>query len=296
MKLADEIKASFKAGNNLIKLIYINIALFIAVQFVNVILFLFRAESSAFSLVDILSLPADGKSLLLRPWSIFTYMFLHEGFLHILFNMLWLYWFGTIFLKFQNQKKLLTIYLLGGISGGLLYIISYNIFPVFADVKDLAVALGASASVMAIVIAATSIAPDFPVYIPFINDVKIKYIAVFFIVTDIMQIPLGNAGGHIAHIGGALLGYFYIHKLNQGQDIGAGFDRLMERLFSLFKSKPAKNMKVKHSRPVTDMEYNARKAEKQARIDQILEKVSRSGYDSLTKEEKDILFNMSNNK
>ena len=294
MKLFNEIKDSFKGGTSLIKLIYINIAVFVVVQLFHVVGFLFKLEDSSTSLINILSLPADGNSLLFRPWSFFTYMFLHDRFFHLLFNMLWLFWFGQIFLRFLDEKKLLTVYLMGGLAGGLMYIISYNLFPAFTEIKDVSFALGASASVIAIVLAATTIAPNFEVHIPFLKNVKIKYIALVFIFSDIIQIPLGNAGGHIAHLGGALLGYYYIIKYQQGKDIGQRFDRFMGKIFSLFKEK--KKMKVSYKKPVSDMEYNARKANNQARIDQILDKVSKSGYDSLSKEEKDILFNMSNKK
>jgi len=290
MKLADEIKASFKSGTNLVKLIYINLGVFLCVILFNIVLFLFQVEDFKYSIVNIFSLPAYGSSLLLRPWSLASYMFLHEGFWHLIFNMLWLYWFGIIFLKFLSQKQLLTVYLMGGIVGGLLYIVSYNIFPVFSDSRVFAYALGASASVMAVVIATTTIAPNYEIYLPFIKEVKIKYIAVFFIITDLMYIPVSNAGGHIAHLGGALLGFYYIAQRQKGKDIGGRFDKFTDRFFSLFKRR--KNLKVSHKKPVTDMEYNAQKAAKQERIDQILDKVSKSGYDSLSKEEKDILFRM----
>ncbi|MCF8456999.1 MAG: rhomboid family intramembrane serine protease [Bacteroidales bacterium] len=292
MNIWNEIKESFHTGSNLVKLIYLNLAVFIVVKIVHVFLFLMNIDSG-FSLVDWLAVPASFGSLILKPWTLFTYMFLHEEFLHILFNMLWLFWFGKIFLLFLSEKKLLSVYLLGGLSGAAFYIVAYNIFPAFEAASAGSVALGASASVMAIVLGAVTISPNFEVQIPFIGPVKIKWIAIVFVVLDIMQIPLGNAGGHIAHLGGAFLGYYYVSQDKKGKVVANWFDRFMDGLFSFFKKK--RNLKVTHKRPpVDDIEYNAQKLKKQAHVDQILDKISKSGYDSLTKEEKDILFNMSN--
>lgn len=292
MNIWDEIKESFHQGSNLVKLIYLNLAVFFIVKIVHVLLFLMKIDNG-FSLVDWLAVPASPGLLLVKPWTLFTYMFLHEEFLHILFNMLWLFWFGKIFLLFLSEKKLLSVYLLGGLAGAAFYIFTYNVFPAFEAVRDGSVALGASASVMAIVLGAVTISPNFEVQIPFVGPVKIKWIAVVFVVLDIMQIPLGNAGGHIAHLGGAFLGFYYVSQDKKGKMVAGWFDRFMDGMISFFKKK--KNLKVTHKRPpVDDMEYNALKTKKQAHIDQILDKISKSGYDSLSKEEKDILFNMSN--
>ncbi len=293
MNILEEIKASFKFGSNLVKLIYINLAVYALVLLLELVSFLFRLNGIDKFILDFFAVHTNITLLFTRPWTIISYMFLHMNFLHILFNMLWLYWFGTIFIKFLNQKQLVTVYLLGGILGAVFYIVAYNLFPVFADVKVLSNNRGASASIMAIVVAAAMIAPDYEVYIPFLNQVKIKYIALVFIALDLLQIPMENAGGHIAHLGGMVLGFWYVKSYRRGKDIGRSFDRFMDYLFSLFK-KP-KKMKVTHKRAMTDMEYNAQKADKQARIDMILEKVKKSGYDSLSKEEKDLLFNMSDN-
>ncbi|MEA3316344.1 MAG: rhomboid family intramembrane serine protease [Bacteroidota bacterium] len=292
MSIIDEIKQSFKKGNNLIKLIYINLAVFLAVKIITIIYFLFALENSSFSLINILALPADTQSLMFKPWTIFTYMFLHEGFLHILFNMLWLFWFGQIFLRFLSEKKLLSLYIVGGLAGGLLYILSYNIFPVFNPTNS--IALGASASVMAIVIATAVYSPDYTINLMFIGPVKLKYIAIASIVLDIISIPTTNSGGHIAHLGGALFGFLYISQYRKGRDITKGFDKFMDKLFSLFKPKP--KFKVTHKRSMNDFEYNKTKAGEQKEIDKILEKIANKGYNSLTKKEKEILFKMSNKK
>lgn len=293
MDIIDEIKASFKKGSNLTKLIYINLAVFVIIQFIKVIFFLFNSESDFISsVVNQLAVPADYSALIKKPWTFLSYMFLHVGFLHILFNILWLYWFGRIFLEYLDGKKLLSIYLLGGFSGAILYILAYNAFPVFESILPVSVALGASASVLAIVIAISVYVPNYTVYLLFLGPVKLKYIALFTIVLDIISIAGTNPGGHIAHLGGALFGWFYIQQFKKGRDIAKGFNRFMDYIFSFFK--PAKKMQVTYKRRASDYDYNKSRAEKQAVIDRILEKISKSGYDSLTKEEKEILFRQSN--
>ncbi len=291
MSIFDEIKNSFKSGNSLLKLIYINLAVFLAVKIISVFFFL-ASTSQSFSLVRWLAVPADLHNLLYRPWTIFTYMFLHEGFLHILFNMLWLYWFGQIFLSYFDDKKLLSVYLVGGLSGAALYILSFNIFPVFEQITPVSFALGASASVIAIVIATSVYAPDYKINLMFIGPVALKYIALVTIVLDVLSIASSNAGGHIAHLGGALFGYLYIVQLKKGKNITRGFDRFMDKIFSIFKPRP--KIKVTYKRPMTDrerdIEFNKAQAAKQESIDKILDKIAKSGYNSLTKKEKEILF------
>jgi membrane associated rhomboid family serine protease len=294
MDIVEEIKATFKKGSNLTKLIYINLGVFLLAILVRIVVFLFKLDESFFSVVNLLAIPSDLSSLLIKPWTFFSYMFLHERFWHILFNLLWLYWFGVIFLRFLHEKKLLSIYLVGGLVGAVFYVLAFNIFPVFSESVEYSVALGASASVMAVVVATAVYAPDYQVMIPFLGPVKIKYIAIIFVVLDLIQLPIENSGGHIAHLGGAFWGFLYIRNLRNGKDIAARFDRLMDTVFSWFRS--GKRLKVSYKRPMTDMEYNQKKNVDQARIDQILEKISQSGYDSLSKEEKDILFNYSNKK
>lgn len=287
MSIVDEIKKSFKSGSALIKLLYINIAVFLAVKIIGVIFFLLSIDPT-FSLVNWLGVPADINNLIFKPWTIFTYMFLHQDFLHILFNMLWLYWFGLIFLRYFDDKKLLSVYIVGGLAGAFLYILSFNVFPVFDQVLPMSYALGASASVIAIVIAISVYVPNHTINLLFFGPVQLKYIAIITIIIDVLSIASSNAGGHIAHLGGALFGYLYISQLRKGKNITKGFDRFMDKIFSLFKSKD--KFKVTYKRPVSDYEYNKAKAANQKDIDKILDKIAKSGYDSLTKEEKEILF------
>ena len=294
MGILDEIKASFKSGSTLTKLIYINLAVFLAVKIATVFSFLFQLENVSNSMVYWLSVPADAQLLIGRIWSIFTYMFLHQDFLHILFNMLVMFWFGRIFLHYFDGKKLLSVYLVGGIFGAALYILFFNALPVFQDYVSRSMMLGASASVMAIVVASAVYVPNYTVNLMFLGPVKLKHIAAVYIVMDILSIASDNSGGHIAHLGGALLGFIYIWQYKKGRNFTKGFDRFMDSLFALFKPRKTKKFKVTHKKSMTDMQYNKQKAVSQEDMDRILEKISKYGYDKLTKQEKETLFKMGN--
>jgi membrane associated rhomboid family serine protease len=225
-----------------------------------------------------------------------SYMFLHIEFWHILFNMLWLYWFGRIFMEYLNSRQLLFTYIAGGLAGGLLFVFAYNVFPVFHDSLGSSVALGASASVMAIVTTISFFVPNYTIQLLFIGRIRILYLAIILFIFDFIAIPSGNAGGHIAHIGGAFFGYFFslwMRKTTYAYSSGV-FISLYKKIVSLFRPR----LKVSSSnnfsgRPKTDETYNEDKNRYQERIDSILEKISRGGYDSLTKEEKDFLFRSS---
>jgi len=294
MGIWDEIKSTFRHGSNLTRLIYINIAVFILLTIAAVIGFLLNDPGISDKALDIFSVPASLKALLLRPWTLITYMFTHKDIWHILFNMLWLYSFGRIFLEYLDQRKLVAVYLLGGICGALTYIISFNIFPAFSGVITNSVAIGASASVMAVVIAISAYVPDYTVQLFLFGRIKIKYLAIgIFVLTSILDFSV-NSGGKLAHIGGALFGYFYIINLRQGHDMGKGFNKILDFFATVFK--PRKKLKVTHKKVATEYEYNRIKAEHQKSINIILDKISKGGYDSLTKEEKETLFNESQKK
>lgn len=295
MGIWDDIKSTFKNGNNLTRLIFINIALFIIITIIGVIGFLIVNPEIINQTIRLLSVPSSLHTLLLRPWTVITYMFTHKELLHILVNLLWLYWFGKIFLEYLDQKKLVAVYLLGGIAGAFMYVISYNIFPAFQEVVGESVPLlGASASVMAIVVAIAAYVPDYTVQLFLLGRVKIKYIALgIFILTSVMDFSV-NSGGKLAHIGGALFGYLYILSYRQGRDIGKGINKIIDYLVTLFK--PARKLKVTYKRGADEYEYNKVKAEHQKEINTILDKISKGGYDSLTKSEKDMLFRESQKK
>ena len=301
--IPDEIKNSFQRGTAVVKLIYINLAVFVAVKLIYVFFFLFspalgdiQGKSMFFqqNILTYLMLPASLGTLLHRPWTLISYMFLHFDFIHILGNLLWLFWFGRIFLHYLTEKQLLTTYLMGGLAGAFLFILSYNIFPGLVHEVSVAQALGASASITAIVISISFYTPNYTVYIPLIGPIKIKYIAIFFLVLDLLQIASSNAGGHIAHLGGALYGYLFSVQLKRGKDIGKTFTAIADSIATIFRQRP--KMKVsykKHASTMDDQEYNSSKAEYQKEIDRILDKIARSGYDNLTKKEKETLFKMS---
>ena len=230
-------------------------------------------------------MPSQPKELLFRPWTPFTYMFTHFGFTHILFNLIWLYFAGQIFLQYFTAKKLYSIYLMGGLLGGLAYLLAYNLFPAFSQQNTQLI--GASASVLAILFAVASYVPNYKVNLIFIGPVSIKYLAIASIFIDIISIPKGNAGGHIAHLGGALLGIAFIQQWKKGKDISLSMERLIDQFTGLFKKK---NLKTVYKRPQTDDEFRSDKVKRSKNIDEILDKIAKSGYDSLNEKEKEYLF------
>ena len=301
MSIIDEIKESFRKGTTLHKLIYLNLGLFLAVQIVRIVLFLSNAYDLFPGFLNYLAVPANLEVLAKRPWTLITYMFLHVDFIHILFNLLWLYWFGTVFIQELGLKKLLSTYLLGGLTGGILYVVFYNVFPVFEGVREGSIALGASASVMSVVVATATFQPERRMHLVLIGPIKIIYIALFmFIFTSLVDFSV-NTGGKIAHIGGALSGFVFAYYYRRGKDLTKGLDRTMDSIASWFK--PGKdNLKVTYKRsagqkpPADDIQYKQEKAAEQKEIDQILDKISKAGYDSLSSREKEMLFKMGNKK
>jgi membrane associated rhomboid family serine protease len=294
MGIWDDIKNTFRNGSSLTRLIYINIAVFILITLSAAAGFLLNNPETSDKVLDFLSVPSSLRALILRPWTIITYMFVHKDIWHILFNMLWLYWFGTIFLEYLDQRKLVAVYLLGGICGAIVYILSFNIFPAFTGLVADSVAIGASASVMAIVIAIAAYVPDYTIHLFLFGRIKIKYMALaIFVLTSVMDFSV-NSGGKLAHMGGALFGYLYTLNLRQGRDIGKRINSAIDFFATIFK--PRRKLKVTHKRTVSEYDYNKMKAEQQVRINSILDKISKGGYDSLTKEEKETLFKESQKK
>ncbi len=288
MSIYNELKDSFRFGSNLTKLIYINLAVFIIIRFV----LLFEGVKFEESFTTIFAVPSNIETLYKTPWSILTYMFLHVDFLHILFNLLCFYWFGQLFLMFLSQRQIVGVYILGGISGAILFILTFNLLPFFANKGIESIAIGASASILAVVIAVTTLKPNYSVNLLFIGPVKLKYLALITLILDITSVLGPNAGGHIAHLGGALFGFLYIKALAKGWDLTYPFS-WFEGLGKISFRKKSK-LKVDHRSANPDHDYNYRKVQKHQNIDKILDKISKSGYDSLTKEEKDTLFRMKN--
>ncbi|GAB4254840.1 MAG: rhomboid family intramembrane serine protease [Vicingaceae bacterium] len=284
----NDFKNLYQSGSILIKLLFINVGVFLLINIINVFFWLFSGINYS-PVIDLLSVPAHLNKLLFKPWTIVTYMFTHVQFFHLLFNMLVLYFSGRLFLDFIGNKKLLNVYILGGVTGALFFILAYNIFPVFSTVKPFATAIGASASVMAVLIAISTFMPNFIVRLFLLGNIQLKYLALIYIVIDLLSIPGSNSGGHIAHLGGALFGFLYGFQLKKGIDITNFFSNILDKISKLFASKS--KMKVVYSKkvPKDDYEYNAQKAAMQKEIDRILDKIAKSGYDGLTQKEKDIL-------
>ncbi len=274
-----------RSGSKLNLLIGINIFIFLAVNIPATLESLVAASNVVDSYTsDYLSLPAYLPKLLTRFWTPFTYMFMHAGIFHILFNMLWLYWFGQIFEEYLGKKRTLGLYIMGGLAGALFFVLAFNTVPVFthAHAAYTSTMVGASASVMAVIVATATLLPDYTIPLIFIGPVRLKWLALFFIVVDFLGITGLNAGGEISHLGGALLGYIYIIQLQKGHDWIGGITGLFKSRHKL--TIVAKNIsKSPSARP------------RQEDVDLVLDKISKSGYDSLSKQEKEILFRASNN-
>jgi membrane associated rhomboid family serine protease len=297
MSIWDEIKTTFRHGSNLTKLLYINGAVFLVVKLIEMIAVLASNQTMAVRFIGFLAIPAYLPNLAHRLWTPITYMFLHQGFIHLIFNLLWLYWFGKIFLQYLDQRKLVAVYLLGGLSGALFYIAFFNLFPAFTGVLPESIALGASASVMAIVVAVAVWVPEYELHLFLFGKIRLKYLALIAVlVTSIFDFSV-NTGGKIAHLGGALFGMLYSMSLRGGVDLGKWLNSIIDVFVTAFR--PGRRLKVKYKAEKphrNDYDYNAMKVEQQAEINQILDKISKGGYDSLTRTEKERLFSESQKK
>ena len=290
--LIDTLKHKYRTGSVITRLIFINALVFIAIKILGVFITLFNIQ--AVDLVSFLGVPSYIPLLVNRFWTLITYMFVHEGFLHLLFNMLWLYWFGQIFLQYFTGRSLGSLYVLGGLAGAILYVVAFNTIPYYTDMGS-GWMIGASAAVMAIVMGAAFYRPDVELSLLFLGRIKIVYIAIFAFVLDFLSLgDPTNPGGHVAHIGGALLGYLFAVQYKKGKDITHWMSRLIDWFVGLFKPRRNRSkMKVEYSRNETDWEYNKRKKSEQEAIDAILDKLKQSGYSSLSSEEKKRLFDAS---
>lgn len=294
--IIDEIKQSFNKGNYLTRLIYINAGVFLVVKLLSVIFTLLGISNIWISYLE---LPAFLQTLLKQPWSIITYMFMHHDFIHLIFNLLTLYWFGKMFIGYFSQKQLVGLYFLGGIGGALFYMLAYNFVPSLSSHLFLSYLIGASASVMAIIFALVRYIPDEEVHLALIGPVKLKYLGIAMLVLDVIGTTSINAGGSIAHIGGAVTGYFFAQLIiNSGKDITEPINRVIGWVNDLFKQNKKPKFTVHRNTSKTDEEWNMenknRKRENNEEIDRILEKIKKSGYANLSDEEKKRLFDLSN--
>jgi len=283
MSTFDNLKYKFQRFTIAEKLIVLNVIFFVIPFFLKTLLYLFNIPSTTF--LSWFHLLPSFTEVLYRPWTLITYSFLHGSFMHILWNMILLYFVSRMYLNLFSEQQFLKNYLLGVLVGGLVFLIGYNLFPVFNGMYPPLV--GASAGVMAVLIFVATYTPNQEVRLLFIN-VKLQYIGIALVVVDILQIPNGNAGGRLAHLGGAFIGFLYANQLQKGNDIGSGLDRIWNFINSLFVAKKAKNMHTVHRSETVSK--NKTKNGQQHKIDAILDKISTSGYESLTQEEKDFLF------
>ena len=275
----------FKTLNIANKLIVINIAVFLLFFIAS---FLFNTSSEV--LMQWFVLPEEPIEVLKQPWSLLTYSFLHGGFMHILFNMIWLNFFSKFILNLFSEKRFLTVYLLGALYGGLLFVTAYNVFPVFQSKAGYL--LGASASVSALMVFAATYSPNISFRF-FMVTIKLWQLAVGLFLLDLFRLGSGNnPGGMLSHIGGAVFGYLYAVQLAKGNDIGLWFEKIVASLANLFKTRKNTPFRKVHKTPknTSKKKTTSVKDERQIKIDGILDKIGKSGYESLTKQEKDFLF------
>lgn len=316
-----------QSDNTLYHIIALNVFIFVAIGLLNVFFSLFATPtgdgnlSITYYIYRYLGLNPDLGTFITRPWSLFTYMFVHSfsDFFHIIFNMLILYWFGRIFQEFLGNRKLLVTYLLGGLSGGLLYLMMFQL-PYFQPMVNHGTFLvGASAGVLAVLVAAATLVPDYEIRLIFFGSVKIKYVALFLVLMDLLMITGSNGGGHIAHLGGAIWGMVYIKQLQAGSDLGDWLDRALLSVKEVFTPSERSNLKARKggggakkqtshsytsSTKTTGASTKSQGAKpgksrpdevSQDEVDQILDKIAQSGYESLSSREKEILFRASSN-
>jgi membrane associated rhomboid family serine protease len=286
MTFTEQLRYRLQQLNGAEKLILVNVACFVLPLFVKTLLFLFNIPSGVF--LGWFELSSSWGDLLFKPWTLVTYSFLHSGFFHLFWNMYLLFFASRLFLNLFQEKTFFNVYFLGVLIGGFTFMTSYALFPAFQNSSPMMI--GASAGVMAVLIFMATYSPDLEVRLILFN-VKLRYLGLAFVLLDVIQIPYGNAGGHLAHIGGAALGFFYVQRLNKGTDIGVPFERFVDSILKIFKKKSSlktvyrntSNKKAQDSSTQKDSNF-------QKRIDEILDKISASGYESLTKEEKEFLF------
>ena len=300
--IAEDIKRELNYGNRITRLVIFNVAIFIAVNLVR----LFYTISSGFSpglgfqeFLKYLALSSDLVFDFTHPWVFLTHMFLHVGFFHILFNMLFLYWFGRITADFLGDHRIYPIYFLSGFAGALIYLITSPL------IGGSSIAYGASAAVMGVVVSSAAIAPDYTMRLLFLGDVKLKYIALVMVLLDVFALgSMANFGGHAGHIGGAAFGWLFVAMLKQGTDMSIPFNNLIGWFQSVLSGKPRPGKRKKRSKVFVRESQVRRKgghradntpkqADHQARIDAILDKIKAKGYESLSEEEKEFLFKAS---
>lgn len=317
--IIEDVKRNFSYGNRVTQLIIVNLGVFAIVNLLWVILRIGSGWETPVlynTILHFFSISSDWLHNLTHPWAFISHMFLHEGFWHILWNMLYLYWFGQIVGDFIGNQRILPLYLLGGLFGAFIYVLSINLLP-YAPEGVAHYALGASAAAMAIVVAAGAISPDYVIRLMFLGDVKLKYIVAVLVAIDVVGLAGNyNTGGHFAHLGGALFGWFFVYQLREGNDLSIPVNNLLDKITNFFnslfdnsnqrKSRPKPRMAYKNTSSKTKRQKGSARSDSrrdsitdadalshQEKVDAILDKIKRSGYESLSGEEKEFLFNAS---
>jgi len=300
--ILDDFKNAWQKPNNgLAQLIIINVAVFVALGILAVLSTLSGTDSIFTFAYKQFTIPAPIGEFITRPWTLITYAFAHSfnNLWHIIINMLVLYWFGRVFVDFLGSQKLVNLYIMGAIAGGTTYLLAYNLIPFYSERITLFDGMvGASAAVYAISVATATYWPDHKFYMLFFGPVKIKYLVGIYLFFSFLGSVGSNAGGNLAHLGGALIGFLYARQLSKGIELGTWVFKAMEFMKSFFVKKP--KIKVSHRQPKSN-KSSSKSSDKstagsiysQAEIDKILDKISEKGYDSLTKDEKEKLFNAS---
>jgi len=292
----EEFKNAFtKPNNGHIQLIVINVVLFLVLGVLFVFARIFGFEEAFKVIHDQVTIPPVFANFLTRPWTIITYSFAHslQDIFHILFNMLALYWFGKLFVEYLGSDKLIALYILGALAAASFYLLIYNTVPFFKAQSDFSGMVGASGAIYAIMVGAATLLPDYTFFLLFLGPVRIKYIAGVYILISFLGSVGANAGGNLAHLGGALMGFVYIKQLQAGVNWGGWITVVLDWFKNLFK--PQTKVKVTYRKTDSKTKSKASGSSKasQEEIDTILDKISDRGYESLSKDEKEKLFNAS---
>jgi membrane associated rhomboid family serine protease len=297
-QIFEDLKLKIRSGNPITRLIIINVIVFLIIGILRILLFLTGSVGTFAEIIAVfiknISLPLSLQGIIHAPWTVITYMFVHFEVMHILWNLITLYWFGQILSDYTSTKKIIPLYLMGGVVGALLTIVLFTLIPAFHPYLGSPM-VGASAGITAIIIAAATLVPNYRLNLMFIGAVKLIYVALFVVFIDVLNVAsYDNIGGNIAHLGGALMGYIFIVQYKKGKDWSSWINRFFDWVNGILKKPRKSKMKVAYKRAVSDEEYNYNKKITQNQIDMILDKISKSGYDSLSKTEKEILFKASN--
>lgn len=295
----DSLIQKFRQGTIVMRLIYINVGIFLLLRLTLLLFDMFHVEGDWF--MQLFQMPSDWAAILLKPWTVITYMFVHLDLMHVLFNMLWLYFFGSMFLRWFNARQLGGLYILGGLFGGLFFALFFNLLPTQEGLLSTVYLMGASASVLALGIAVAFYRPDESIQLFLLGALKLKYLAIIMVVMDVLSLNGQNAGGSLAHLGGALAGLAFGFSLRRGIDLTSWVNPILDWLIKMVTPRRRK-MKVTYKRSRyeqtyrtadVDQTYRDNRKKTNEQMDAILDKIKQSGYESLSEGEKKQLFDIS---